>query len=91
MNSVAWMRRLRSRRKKAGLGDRYRVTEYPRKKELLEAIQEFLEHHAPGAARTSTGVLGRLTSRLEGEWKVLRSFNDPQGVYARLPLTISIR
>lgn len=76
---------------KAGLGDRYRITEYPRKKELLEAVQEFLERHAPGAARSSTSVLGRFTSRVESEMKLLRSFNDPQGVYARLPLTISIR
>jgi protease-4 len=76
---------------KAGLGERYRITEYPRKKELLEAVQEFLEHHVPGSARSSQGVLGRFTSRVENEWKLLRSFNDPQGVYARLPLTISLR
>jgi protease-4 len=75
---------------KAGLGGSYRVQEYPRQKELIEAIQEFFEKAAPGIAK-STGVRGQIVERIESELRVLRSFNDPRGVYARLPLTLNIR
>ena len=76
--------------KKAGLGANYRLLEYPRKKELMEAIQEFIEKVVPENTRAS-GIAVKLAQRLEGEVKVLRSFNDPQGVYARLPLNLAIR
>jgi protease-4 len=32
----------------------------------------------------------QVAQRIESEVKVLRTFNDPQGVYARLPLNLSI-
>lgn len=71
---------------RAGLGGNYRVTEYPRQKELFEAIQDFMEHHAPGFAKAKTGgIAGEIARRLETEVKTLRSYNDPQGIYARLP------
>src|SRR5688572_17904237 len=40
---------------KAGLGSNYRLVEYPRQKELLEAIQEFIDEVTPRHAR-STGL-----------------------------------
>lgn len=76
--------------KKAGLGGNYRLVEYPRKKELLETIQEFIEKVVPENTRAS-GIAVKIAERLESEVKVLRSFNDPQGVYARLPLNLAIR
>ncbi|MBL9187241.1 MAG: signal peptide peptidase SppA [Opitutaceae bacterium] len=75
---------------KAGLGGNYRVTEYPRQKELLEAIQELLEHAAPRAVRAQ-GVAAEIARRIEGELKTLRALNDPQGIYARLPYSLQIR
>jgi protease-4 len=77
--------------KRAGLGENPRVTEYPRAKEILEQLQELLEKKMPGAARSAAGPLGALVGRMEAELRVLRSFNDPHGVYARLPLSIAIR
>ena len=77
--------------KRAGLGENPRVTEYPRHKEFIEALQEILERRLPGAARSVRGPLGDLAGRLESDLRVLRSFNDPAGVYARLPLSIAIR
>jgi protease-4 len=76
---------------KAGVGANYRLVELPRKKELIEALQEFLEHAMPGSAKSSSGVLAGLIGRVESELRTLRSFNDPQGVYARLPLTVTLR
>ncbi|MES2693979.1 MAG: signal peptide peptidase SppA [Verrucomicrobiota bacterium] len=79
---------------KAGIADSYRLVEYPRQKELVEAIQEFFEKTAPGitrSTRTGTGISGKILERIESELKVLRAFNDPQGVYARLPMTLQVR
>lgn len=74
----------------AGLAADYRVDEYPRKKELLEAVQEFIERRSPSRAE-STSLPGKIAQRVESELKELKAFNDPQGVYARLPLSVSVR
>lgn len=71
------------------VGSAYRLTEYPRKKELLEAVQEVLGKVVPENAHSSS-VAAQLAGRVESELKTLRSFNDPRGVYARLPLNLSI-
>jgi protease-4 len=75
---------------KAKLGANYRLVEYPRQKELIEALQEFLEHAAPRHAH-STGLAGKITERVEAELKMLRAFNDPNGIYARMPLSLNLR
>ncbi|MEX2043853.1 MAG: signal peptide peptidase SppA, partial [Opitutus sp.] len=74
----------------AGLGPGYRLGEYPRPKALLEAIQELVEKNVPGFIE-SRGMAGRIAGRIEEELMLLRSFNDPRGIYARLPMNLSIR
>jgi protease IV len=73
----------------ADLGGAYRVTEYPRRKDLGEAITELIQRLQPAGARSS--VYSKLLHRLETELKTLNAYNDPQGIYARLPVSISIR
>jgi protease-4 len=75
---------------KAGLGANYRLIEYPRQKELIEAIQEFLEGVTPRHAR-STGLTAKIAQRIEEELKMFRSFNDPNGIYARMPVNLNVR
>ena len=76
---------------KAGLAADYRVVEIPRERELVEAIQELIEKAVPGVARVSAGPLEELRRRVERELRALAACNDPQGVYARLPFTLSVR
>ena len=38
----------------------------------------------------SSSVATKIAARIESELKLLRSFNDPQGVYARLPMNLGI-
>jgi protease-4 len=76
---------------KAGLGANYRLVEFPRKKEFAEALQELVEKMAPNNAHAKTGVAGQIMSRFEAEVRLLNSFNDPQGVYARLPENLMIQ
>jgi protease-4 len=76
--------------KKANLGANYRLVEYPRQKELVEALQDLFEKRSPSRA-DATSLPAKVEQRLELELKTLRSFNDPRGVYARLPMTLSIQ
>lgn len=75
---------------KAGLGTNYRLVEIPRQKELIEVIQEYLEGVAPRYASSQT-LVGKIAARIEAELKLLRAFNDPQGIYARLPYRLDVR
>lgn len=76
---------------KAKLGTNYRVVEYPRKKELVEALGDMLERIRPNSRIQSRSVIAQITARLEAELKVLSSYNDPQGVYARMPVELNIK
>ncbi len=73
----------------AGLGDSYRVVEYPRKKALAEALAELFEGLNP-AARSAGGATA-LLDRMREQVSVLDRFNDPRGVYARLPIDLTLR
>lgn len=75
---------------KAGLGGNYRLVEIPRQKELLEIIQEYLEGVAPRYA-SSQSMVAKIAARIESELSLLRAFNDPQGIYARLPYRLDVR
>jgi len=74
---------------KTGLGDSYRVVEYPRKKPLAEALAELLGGLNP-AARSAGGATV-LLERMREQVAVLDRFNDPRGVYARLPIDLNLR
>ncbi len=77
--------------KKAGVEGKYRVVEYPRTKEFFEALAEYMDHVTPTSARAKThSLIDQLAVKLKQELATMRSFNDPQGVYARLPLELSI-
>lgn len=75
--------------KKANLGTSYRLVEYPRHKELIEALQEMIERRQPSRA-DATSLTAKVAHRLDEEFKTLQSFNDPQGIYARMPMNLSI-
>lgn len=74
---------------KAGLSADYRVTEFPRKKEFAEAIAELVEKIQPVSAKT--GLTERITGQLREELKALEAFNDPQGIYARMPVGLKVQ
>lgn len=79
---------------RAGLGEHPRVSEYPRKKELSEVIADLIQKVHPGAhAKAPLGhnsAISQVTARVEAELSSLRAYNDPQGIYARLPLNITV-
>ena len=77
---------------KAGLGSSFRLVEYPKSKNLSEALAEMLGRLQPASLRIKgTGLVGEIAERLSTELARLRAFNDPRGVYARMPLDLDIR
>jgi len=77
----------------AGLGAHFRVDEYPRTKNLSEVLSEALGKVAPDSLHihSTPGVVGRLERQIEAEMTQLRTFDDPQGVYARLPVGFDLK
>ena len=75
--------------KRAKLGTNYRLTEYPRKKQLAELINEMLRGMAPEQTEDD-GALMKMCGELKGQARVLLRLNDPRGAYARLPVNIVI-
>jgi len=68
---------------KVKLSEDFRVVEYPRAKQFGEAVAEALEgkHHE----QTWAGPVGTLLQNAKLQFQTLVRFNDPQGLYARLP------
>ncbi|HZZ20713.1 MAG TPA: signal peptide peptidase SppA [Opitutaceae bacterium] len=78
--------------KKAGMAEHFKVTEYPKSRDLKEAIAEALGKIAPGSLHMeTTGLIGELEGRIMNELKMLKALNDPQGLYARIPVDLEIR
>ena len=75
---------------KAGLGTNYRLTEYPRKRQLGEIINEMMKGLAPEQAGDDA-ALAKLFGEFKDQTHVLLRFNDPCGIYARLPVDIRIQ
>lgn len=74
----------------AKLGRSYKLEEFPKPQSLVEQLAGLLRG-APLASAGQGGVLSRLAARFGEEASTLEQFNDPHGVYARLPLDIIVR
>lgn len=75
---------------KAHLGSNYRLTEYPRKRQLAEMINEWLRDVSPDQTGDDA-ALQKMLGEFKEQARVLLRFNDPRGVYARLPVDIRIQ
>ena len=71
----------------ANLGDNPKITEYPAKKDLNEKLKELFK----GSERPPVSKLDPINQELkalEAELHTLTHLNDPQGIYALLPIGI---
>ncbi|HVW19975.1 MAG TPA: signal peptide peptidase SppA [Opitutaceae bacterium] len=76
---------------RANLGPRYGIEEYPTKKDLWETLAEMFQRVGEQGARAPAGGLaGDIAKRVQAELSVLRAFNDPRGLYARLPVQLEL-
>ncbi len=74
---------------KAKLGDDFKVAEYPRKKQFAEAFAQAFEGRRHD--ETFAGPVGGLIRDLTEELRSLGQFNDPRGLYARLPFELRLK
>jgi protease-4 len=74
---------------KAKLADDFRVAEYPRKKQFTEAFAEAFEGRR--REQSITGPLGVFLREATDELQSLGKFNDPRGLYARLPFELRLK
>ena len=71
----------------AEIGENWHIEQIPEKKSFGESIREFLspqENDAPLAV-VGQDLYTQMVDYLQNELRFMRSFNDPRGVYARLP------
>lgn len=73
---------------KAELGENFRVTEHPRKKQFAEQFKEAMEGRRRDQALG--GPVGVFFREMTAELKTLNKFNDPRGLYARLPFELRL-
>ena len=75
----------------ADLKDGYTVMEFPKKKGIGELFAEAMEGIKPSSSRASAGAIAEVIAQFESELRTLNQFNDPRGVYARLPLEFMVK
>jgi len=75
----------------ARLGSDYRLVEYPRKRALGEIIGEMMKGISPEQADDDSARVKRLLAPFQAELKILLRHNDPQGLYARMPVTVEVQ
>ncbi len=81
---------VREAAKQAGVGDNWRLEEYPKSRSLEERILEkFSGVHVLKPA-TKLDPLTAEVKKMQDELAVIKSMNDPQGVYVRLPFNLRI-
>jgi protease IV len=74
---------------KARLGDDFRVAEYPRKKQFADALSEALEGRRHD--QSFSGPLGTFLREATAQVQSLSKYNDPRGLYARLPFELRLQ
>lgn len=75
--------------KKAGLGTNYRVVQYPQRRDLRDLINAAMQDMSPSAS-LGNGALRQMLGQMKDQLKMLADFNDPRGIYARLPVNIVV-
>jgi protease-4 len=72
--------------KQANLGLRYKVKEYPEQLSFSDTLALLLSNQETPASQNKVDPMTREFLKMKAELKSLRDFNDPAGMYARLPL-----
>ncbi|MDB9514566.1 signal peptide peptidase SppA [Kamptonema animale CS-326] len=76
--------------KQAKLGDNWHLEEYPKRRSLEERILERLSGVRISKPDTRLDPLTAEFNKFQDELVILRSMNDPHGIYTRLPFNLRI-
>ncbi len=72
----------------ASLGANYSVIEYPEEKPFFERLAEALKGNEQPLAKND--FAGQVARKVKQELRSLSSYNDPQGIYTRLPVDLDL-
>ncbi len=72
----------------AGLGENWRLVEMPEESEKNKFFRMIMEGGRKRKPLSSHDPLSGIMRLMREEWNALSAFNDPQGIYARLPLDL---
>jgi protease-4 len=72
----------------ASLGTNYSVIEYPEKKPFFQQLAETLNGNQQPLSKAD--LSGRVAQKVKSELHTLSGFNDPQGIYARMPMGLEL-
>ncbi|MEG4055850.1 MULTISPECIES: signal peptide peptidase SppA [unclassified Microcoleus] len=81
---------VREAAKQAKLGDNWKLEEYPKRRTLEERILEKISGVHVLKPATKLDPLTAEFKKMQDELAVIKSMNDPQGVYVRLPFNLRI-
>ncbi|MCE0485227.1 MAG: signal peptide peptidase SppA [Methylacidiphilales bacterium] len=73
------------------LGERYRVKEYPEKATFADALALLFNNQEEPVSHIKLDPLTQQFLKIKSDLKSLQEFNDPIGVYARMPLGWEIK
>jgi protease-4 len=73
------------------LGDRYKVKEYPEQIGFADALAALFTHQETPISHAMIDPLTREFLKVKNDLRELQGFNDPAGMYARLPLGWEIK
>jgi protease-4 len=78
--------------KKASVGEEFAVVEYPERKSFFETLAEGLSRKQPDSTGDAgAGPVGAFVKDAMDSLKTLGEYNDPRGIYARLPFDHALR
>jgi len=76
---------------KAKLGQRYKVEEYPKQLSFAENLALLFNNQETPVNHAKLDPVTRQFLKMKSDLKSLQDFNDPTGMYARLPLGFEIK
>jgi len=76
--------------KQAKLGDNWQLEEYPKRRSFEERILERLSGVSVLKPATKLDPLTAEVKKMQQELAVIKSMNDPHGIYVRLPFNLRI-
>jgi len=74
---------------KAAVGEEFTIVEIPHRKRILDAITEAFERKR--REKAAIGIAGSLMGELMRGLAAVGEFNDPRGLYARLPFDATLQ
>jgi len=77
--------------KQAKLGDQYKVKEYPEEVTFADTLAQLLSNEEEPLAKAKADPLTQEFLEMKADLKSLSEFNDPLGVYARMPVGWEIK